>query len=267
MIEPKNITLGVIFTGKRSSYLETFFQTCIFNDTLSVHCTFVIVDNATEFPLQELVEKWFKKHFPKNSPTRIYVRNEKIESLPYNHNLIYFNAPTEYVIHNNDEVYFKKHWLHKTLEWINSHSENQIAHLCRCSKGYYKSVIPKWGYFNIQLSGKEQSDSDCEYREAKYLEERDITPQWWRMHGDAEIHKKIIGGYWRQEYFEPLKCQGWCSEICVQPINNMQENDSNNWLPGNSNLSENNKNVGKDNWHLVGAQGLEDISNVYEGKY
>ena len=261
-----DITIGVVFT-KRDFNIDTFFNSCLENDRLSKDLKFIVIDNACDFDLDSKVKNYLKNH------DYDIVRNEKIESLTFNHNLILFNSKTNYIIHNNDEVYFREDWLKNTLIWILRFGSNKIAHLCRCSKGYHKSVILKMGYFNELIQGKDGSDGDIEYREIKYLENRNITPQGWLKINDQEFRNKIIGCTWYKSWFEPCKSETWIGKIVCQPdnISNNKMGDSNLWLKQESNLSEKNKSVIIDWLSVVGKQGLDDLypefTNKLKGKY
>lgn len=257
-----DITMGVVFT-KRHYNIDNFFRSCLNNDALSRDLNFLIVDNDCDFDIESRVKDWLDGHKYK------IIRNKKIESLPYNHNLILLNSNTDYIIHNNDEVYFRENWLNNTLVWILKNGDNKIAHLCRCSKGYYKNFVLKMGFFNEKLSGKDASDSDIEYRELKYLEGKNITIDEFRSIVSKNFEEKIIGGYWKKEWFEPCKSDSWIGSIAVQPdnIKNDKLGDSNTWLKNNKNLSDKNLNIGKsDNWNLVGSQGLDNIYPKFTAK-
>lgn len=260
MIIPGDITIGVVFSSSRDCNITEFFSSC-FNDPLSKQCNFLVIDNACTFDLREKIKEFFRKRAFR--PTIHYVRNEQVESLPYNHNLIYFTSSTNYIIHNNDEVYFRKDWLTKSLDWINKpENEGRICHLSRCSKGYNKEIIKKIGYFNLYLKRKDASDSDIEFREYKYLENPSVTQEWWKANGDGIVISKMIGS-WKQEFFYPVGCVSWMSDVIVQPGDpNFKMNDSNLWLT--ENLSENN--TGYSSFSDVGRQGLEDISEIYKDK-
>ncbi len=251
----KDITIGVVFT-KRDFNIDTFFGSCFGHDKYSKSLSFVVIDNACDFDLDFKVKDWLK-----NNPYKI-VRNNKIESLSYNHNQILFNADTDYIIHNNDEVYFRENWLFNTVIWVLNNGFNRIAQLCRCSKGYHKSAILKMGYFNLLLQGKDGSDGDIEYRELKYLEGKNITPQEWLKINDQEFRSRIIGGFWEKKWLENLKSDTWCGKIAYQPdnITNNKIGDSNLWLKQESNLSDMNKEVVIDWLSVVGKQGLDDIN-------
>lgn len=260
MLHPNQITIGVVFTFSRDINLSNFFTTCL-KDELTKECKFVIIDNCCTFNIKEQVEKYLKPEQYK------IVRNQKIESLPFNHNLIYFNAETEYVIHNNDEVYFLPNWLKSVIDWVNDNNHqglNKLAHLCRCSKGYYKHTLTRMGYFNLDLQGKEQSDSEIEFRELKYLEGSSISVEEFR-HKDAENYlSKVIGGKWDLVFFKPLQSMCYIAKCCIQPADPAHRmNDSNRWLPGNENLSERNLTPERDNWHLIDSQSLTDISHLF----
>jgi len=251
----KDITIGVVFT-KRDFNIDTFFGSCFENDKLSKDLSFTIIDNACEFDLDSKIKHWLK-----NNEYKI-IRNNKIESLSFNHNSILFNAKNDYIIHNNDEVYFQPDWLKNTMIWILKNGFDRIAQLCRCSKGYHKSVILKMGYFNLLLQGKDGSDGDIEYRELKYLEGRNITPHEWLRICDIEFRNRIIGQQWDKAWFEPCKSETWIGKVACQPdnISNDKKGDSNLWLKQESNLSDKNKEVVIDWLSVLGKQGLDNIN-------
>ena len=275
MITPSDITIGVIFTGQRDCHVDQFFRSCIKNSNYEIlKSHFLVIDNACTFNLEEKVRDVVKEILQdydrekENLGEIDFIRNNKIESLSFNHNLIFFNAKTDYIIHANDEVYWRKQWLEKTLKWINKPgNEEKICHLSRCTKGYSrKNVINKMGYFNLLLSGKDGSDSDIEWREMHYLENNSITVEEFQKIGGDIVAAKMVGGFWKQEFFAPLGCVSWISAVVAQPGDvNWKMNDSNTWLQGNENLSERNKNLGKENyWSLIGKQGLSDISYTFK---
>lgn len=261
MLNPQDITIAAVFTAHRSYNIDSFFHSCLFNDSKAKKCQFVLIDNGCTFDLQKEAEKWLAL-----IPNWKIVKNEKIESLPYNHNLIYFYSTTPYVIHNNDEVFFREQWLSKLIGWVNKGNENKFAHLCRCSKGYYKELIQKVGYFNLNLPGKDSSDSDVEFREIKYLENSQISLADFAQKNHDIFCQHVIGGYWKQEFFSQLNCMSWLAELCVQPGDpNIRDNDSNLWLKNNENLSEQNKALNTLlNYHdLIDTQGLNDITKTF----
>jgi hypothetical protein len=257
----KDITIGVVFT-KHDFSLDAFFGSCLQNDKLSKDLNFVIIDNSCNFDLQSRVDAWLKNYKYK------IVKNDKIESLAHNHNLILYNSDTDYIIHNNDEVYFREQWLTNTIVWILKNGFNKVAHLCRCSKGYHKSAILKMGYFNELIQGKDGSDADIEYRETKYLDKSSITIEQWRQIESREFENKIIGQKWHKEWFEPCKSDSWIGQVAVQPdnIQNNKQGDSNLWLKEEKNLSNSNKQVVIDWWSVIGKQGLDDINPEFTKK-
>lgn len=254
------ITLAGIFT-RRIENVETFIKSSQ-RDDFTENIKYLFINNSCDFDFEDEVKKYIKP----NTQYKI-LRNEKIESLTWCHNQILFNAETDYIIHANDEVWFKIDWLKKTLKWINENDGiNRIAHLGRCTKGYHKSIIPKIGYFNILLTGKDGSDSDIEYREIKYIEGRNIPMNQYRSIDAEDLNTKIIGGYWRKEFLDDCGYEVWNSEITAQPNDPHGRGDSNNWLRGNSDLSDRNLRLSADGynyWDYVGVQGLEDISGLF----
>ena len=260
-----SITVGVPIM--REHVVKPFFRSCLKNGApRSKGLNFVIIDNACEFDLETEV----KKHI-EDSPYKI-IKNDCVESLAYNQNLIYFNSDTNYTIYSGEEVIFLDNWLDSALIWILKNDKNKFAHLARGVKGCYNELIPKLNYFNFLLTGKDGTDDDIEYREACHLaDEQDMQSIDVDPHelGENFLHK-VIGDKWRQEHQANEYYSGlvWASTLCWQPEYEKNGGDSNAWLFGeesNKNLSPRNSNR-TDIWDLIGKQD-EDLVREFKQKY
>ncbi len=265
MLNTKDITIGVVFT-KRDFYIESFFIDLIMSDSeLTKNLSFCIIDNCCDFSINQHVHKILKNYNYK------IIRNEKIESLPYNHNLIYFNSDTDYVIHNNDECYLRKDWLKNLVQWYSENDgKNMFGSLCRASKFYHKDFIKDIGYFNMLLTGKDGSDTSTEFLAIKKLQFPDLTVNEFRNRNDFYVHPSIIGGYWRKEFVKEKNMEMYCAKLACQPFQpEINKGDSNDWLfkDHEKELSENNKSSGGDDyWNKIGKQIEEDVPNIFKDK-